>query len=184
MAEQLLDRFNKYYKVNNETLCWEWQKYIGTHGYGIINSNKLAHRVSYEIFKGIIPDGLQIDHICRNRKCVNPDHLEVVTASENIKRGDLPKINKSKTCCPQGHKFSESNTYLYPDGRRGCRECRKVARTENKKKINKKKMADRTHCPHGHEYTKENTYKNPSYLSVCKECRRISAKKRYKHNGC
>lgn len=74
----------------DENGCWNWQRSLGTGGYGVscLNSKRIyAHRLSYRAFKGEIPKGLCIDHLCRNRKCVNPDHLEAVTQKVNINRG-------------------------------------------------------------------------------------------------
>ena len=111
--------------------CWEWMG--GTsNGYGgfFLKGKKVkAHRYAYELMVAIIPDGLEIDHLCRNRKCVNPSHMELVTRSENVKRGLLPDIGRqrqeSKTQCPQGHPYDEKNTYLRPDRPgRECRACR------------------------------------------------------------
>ena len=71
-----------------EDECWEWRAFIRPNGYGQFNKNEYAHRVSYEEFVGPIPEGLVIDHLCRNRSCINPEHLEPVTQHENLLRGN------------------------------------------------------------------------------------------------
>ena len=99
-------------KVNLHSQCWEWQGYL-QRGYGEISingENIKAHRASYEIFIGKIPDGLVIDHLCRNPRCVNPTHLEPVTLEENTKRGFWPpSVNSRKTHCIRGHELSGEN---------------------------------------------------------------------------
>lgn len=87
-------------KVKKTDNCWEWTGHIMANRYGQFWCNgkmQLTHRISYELFKGDIPQGLHIDHLCRNRKCCNPDHLETVTNKENILRGIAPSaINARK----------------------------------------------------------------------------------------
>lgn len=114
-------------KVIFTTDCWEWQGGKDKRGYGRFCMHyKLynPHRVSYELYKGKIPNGLQIDHLCRNTSCVNPKHLEAVTQQENISRGI--SANKSKTHCPQGHEYSKENTYKH-GGFRHCKTCNRLA---------------------------------------------------------
>lgn len=97
-------------------------------GYGTINLDgamRQAHRASYECFVGPIPAGLDIDHLCRNPSCINPDHLEPVTCKENILRGESPPAqNTAKTHCPRGHVYAGGNLRLTKgSGWRKCREC-------------------------------------------------------------
>lgn len=104
--------------------CWLWQN-PRPHGYGQIRVGKrqrIAHRVIYELYVGPVDDGLELDHLCRNRSCVNPDHLEPVTHSENVRRGEVPQLQLRKTHCLRGHPFDEENTRIYR-GSRGCRKC-------------------------------------------------------------
>jgi len=111
--------------------CWNWTGHVNAAGYGklcIDYKMRRAHRVTYELFKGAIPSGLVIDHLCRNRKCVNPDHLEAVPLKENVLRGEgLSALNSRKTVCVRGHMLSEDNVYrLRGKTTRICKTCRKA----------------------------------------------------------
>ncbi len=107
--------------------CWEWQGKIHATGYAQPWNSTFLHRWAYEFFIGPIPEGLVIDHLCRNRKCGNPTHLEPVTQRENSLRGlSISAINATKTHCIMGHAFSPENIYAYK-GKRQCRECGRVA---------------------------------------------------------
>lgn len=111
--------------------CWLWLQHLNSWGYGTIrvgNKTAYAHRVSYEMKKGKIPEGMTIDHLCRVTSCVNPDHLEVVTNKENLRRGLSPSaINKRKTVCNRGHEINSENTYITAKGHRLCRKCNAIA---------------------------------------------------------
>ena len=111
------------------TGCWLWNRAKNHDGYGQIRIEGIhwrAHRLSYEAFREPIPKGLEIDHLCRVRACVNPEHLEVVTHTENVARGKTGVHNKRKTHCPQGHPYSGNNLRTSEDGWRYCRLCGKL----------------------------------------------------------
>ncbi len=115
--------------------CWNWTG-AKSHDYGCFWEGTRvvgAHRFLWEQVNGAVPEGLELDHLCRNPACVNPQHLEVVTRRENILRGMLPEINKqhqlSKTYCPRGHAYDNENTYIIPsNGSRVCRVCKAATR--------------------------------------------------------
>lgn len=133
MKKKLLDRFNSRVYKNGLSGCWEWMGEIQRHGYGrlaITPSSKLdgqrsqlAHRVSYEIFKGPIENGMEIDHLCRNRSCVNPDHLEIVSRKENNKRAVTGY-------CKRGHELTEGNYRVGSTGSKNCIKCIKIRNSQ------------------------------------------------------
>ena len=107
--------------------CWLWTGAVSAEGYACFLAGVKAHRFAWELANGPVPEWLVIDHLCRVRHCLNPAHLEPVTNRENILRGEGPPAqNARKTQCPTGHEYTPENTYRYPDGRRQCRECRRV----------------------------------------------------------
>jgi hypothetical protein len=120
-----LTTFYSHVSKNTSTKCWDWTGEINWGGYGrfmIRKKHYQAHRFSYGLFKGAIPEGYELDHLCRNRSCVNPDHLEAVTRSTNLRRGH--NYNRDKTHCPKGHLYSGENLLIRTDtGSRRCREC-------------------------------------------------------------
>lgn len=108
-------------QVDKSSECWLWTG-LQHKGYGRY-SDGLAHRVSYEIHRGPIPDGLELDHLCRTPLCVNPDHLEPVTRAENMRRRAA-----AKTHCINGHEYTPENTYVMAGaGYRSCRACNRAA---------------------------------------------------------
>lgn len=120
--------------------CWLWEASEKGRGYGgfwLDGKNHVAHKVSYETWVGSVPEGLELDHVCRNRDCVNPLHLEPVTRSENILRGLSPRLasdrarerHASRTHCKYGHEFTPENTKInFRDGFtvRSCRVCNRA----------------------------------------------------------
>ena len=120
----------KVYLPPCEDDCWTWTAYVGGRGYGLfqVSSHKgAAHRWAYEDAHGMIPEGLEVDHLCRNRRCVNPAHLEPVTNRINVLRGIGPTaLNARKTHCPQGHPYSGENLKIRPAGERQCRICKRA----------------------------------------------------------
>lgn len=122
--------------------CWEWTGCILKDGYGrffVGGSSKLAHRISYAELVGPIAADLQIDHLCRNHKCINPDHLEVVTSRENTLRGNAPAGRQSRmTHCKNGHPLSGENIYT-STGRRRCKICVKIYSDARYRKISRQK---------------------------------------------
>lgn len=128
---QLPNRIENKINKQGPNGCWLWMGTIGNLGYGkteIKGKTCLVHRVVYQHLVGPIPDGLQLDHLCRTRSCVNPKHLEAVTCKTNIQRGNTGKDNqhKGKTHCKHGHLFDEANTRINSKGFRFCIECNKI----------------------------------------------------------
>ena len=124
-AEQA--RLMRLITINPETGCWEWKGRLNSNGYawaqaGPGKPQRVVHRIMWEHYynKGI-PTGMQLDHLCRVRHCVNPQHFEVVTPSVNTKRQD--HAERRKTHCPKGHPYDEANTRITKQGKRNCRAC-------------------------------------------------------------
>jgi len=133
----------RQFTINTITGCWEWTGSLNAGGYAHIiddaGNRQPAHRAAYEIFKGSVPVSLEIDHLCRVRHCVNPDHLEAVTKQENIRRGEAGLYMKLraafKTHCKRGHALSADNVYVRPDGFRACRTCLRAGARQWKAKV-------------------------------------------------
>lgn len=184
--------------------CWLWHAGQFSNGYGMFalggspRRNASAHRFCYEHYRGTIPEGKDLDHLCRIRHCVNPEHLEPVTRSENLLRSSLMGQSQTeKTHCPSGHSYEGENLYVYK-GKRHCRECRRHTkrtlradpsymmreRAKNAQYHRDARMRARggapavpnetkTHCPQGHPYLGENLYSTPHGGRQCKACRRL-----------
>lgn len=160
--------------------CWEWPGARLPSGYGSVRFDgraRVVHRVIWEHVNGPIPEGLQIDHLCRNRACCNPDHLEAVSQRTNLLRGmGFSGLNSRKNQCPRGHPYD----LIESDGSRECSECKHDRRRrhyESSSIATRPKAAERTHCPSGHQYTPENTYVSPEGHRACRTCRKRQGQK-------
>jgi len=117
--------------AEQDTGCWMWTAAVSADGYGSIKwqgDTWRAHRLTYELLVGPIPDGLHIDHLCRNTLCVNPAHLEPVTPRTNTLRGtNRAAANARKTHCERGHELVGTNLIPRPNGHRTCRTCKQAS---------------------------------------------------------
>lgn len=153
--------------------CWEWQAQRDKQGYGVVSYQSRpyrAHRMFYELFVGAIPLKFHCDHLCRVPYCVNPSHLEPVTAQENRRCG-LKGI--LLTHCPQGHEYSIANTAITSSGR----QCRICCNNRTKQRYRKQRPTQviwdkKSTCFNGHPWTPENVYIRPDGFRSCRRCRR------------
>lgn len=145
MSEQMKQLDQRFWsKVDKTPDCWNWiaGKTMGYGSFQIGTAKKgktvLAHRLSYELLVQPIPVGLTIDHLCRNRACVKPDHLEIVCLAENIRRGMKGIL---RTHCSKGHEFDSNNTYYYPNSKnKHYRVCKTCAKEKSKKQFQRKQL--------------------------------------------
>jgi len=135
--QDAIANFHKHYTILHNG-CWQWVGFIAPNGYARVivltgpkrikgnRIRRMAHRFSYELRYGKIPKGKQLHHICHNRSCVNPEHLQLTTKNEHplIEMNTITSINARKTHCKRGHPFNKENTYLMPNGGRACRKCK------------------------------------------------------------
>lgn len=187
-------RLSSKVKRFSNGLCHEFTGYTDSRGYGKIgikNDVVLAHKLMWEFVNGPVPEGLELDHLCRNHSCVNPDHLEPVTHKVNVLRGVGPSAKNAKTeKCAKGHEYSEENTYVHPKlGRRVCRVCRREGGKASRWKENRQPSpnnfnSQKTHCPQGHEYSEANTrHDKATGVRVCRACKRERARSQCKGSG-
>jgi hypothetical protein len=124
----LPDRFKDKVEADEHTGCWEWQAGLSRGGYGYFwvrgEGMCRAHRLALASVEEIDPS-LVVDHLCMNKRCVNPDHLEQVTVRENVVRFYESSSWERPKECPSGHEYSIENTYLHPSGQRFCRTCKR-----------------------------------------------------------
>lgn len=125
----LMQRFWEKVSPEPNTGCWLWIGATNGCGYGrlaIGRSDRVyAHRLSYERHVGVIPAGMQIDHLCRNPLCVNPRHLEPVSNRENTRRGGVSALREPRLFCSRGHAFAD-HEYIDTKGYRQCRKCQSI----------------------------------------------------------
>ena len=126
-----LIRFERKVSPEPNTGCWLWEGALSGNGYGSFYDGERmvsAHSFAYVNSKGPVPEGLELDHLCRIRCCVNPEHLEPVTRRENTLRGVAGHHMRGKTHCSRGHALDEANTYRRSNGNRSCRTCERLKR--------------------------------------------------------
>lgn len=129
-------RFERYFIPEPNSGCWLWTGALSSNGYGsFYNGERMvsAHSFAFKCHVGPVPDGLELDHLCRTRCCVNPAHLEPVTRRENTKRGTAGHHMRGKTHCSKGHPLDEVNTYWRSNGNRSCRICERLKRRRHRR---------------------------------------------------
>lgn len=199
------ERFWKFVKKENDSKCWLWLGKPDSNGYGRLQVGKKsckAYRVSYELHREAIPNGMYVDHICHNvdetckggktckhRLCVNPNHLELTSKRGNTLSGKSFSARFARrTKCNYGHPFDTHNTVINKSGYRSCKTCRRLQSEKQRRKKGIPKRTEvilsrkQTHCKKGHEFTPENTriYKGSQHCKECSRsrCREFMRKKR------
>lgn len=168
--------------VISDSGCWEWQGHIINSGYGLVyngQTNELVHRWVYKHVKGAIGNET-IDHLCRNKKCCNPDHLECVSYRENMHRSDTPNIVRHLTdTCKRGHSLLDA--YIRADGGRTCRECQRIYQANRRARIKAGEVLHKqdpstlsTTCRKGHVFADVGVYMRDG-TRTCAQCARDAA---------
>lgn len=183
-SDRIAARFMNKVAKDAETGCWNWLGFKDPKGYGRFQYGakdaRVAHQIAYGLWVGHMADGLQLDHLCRNTSCVNPEHLEAVTGAENMRRA-----TGLRTHCPQGHQYTPENTYVTPQGHSVCRTCKK----RSQRVVKEREKAERaarghrkggnpisTHCQNGHPLDDVHLYVSPTGMRACKTCKAARAR--------
>ncbi len=176
ITDVIRERFMSFVSIQPSG-CWLWAGRLDP-DYGRFTVHGVTircPRAAWLVLRGPIPDGFEPDHLCRLKPCVNPDHMELVTHLENIRRGDAGKHLSDRTHCPQGHPYDEANTYLNPNGSRKCRICRAAMNIRKRRREGRRERLT-THCYRGHPFTEENTIlqkKKDRTQRLCRMCRDV-----------
>ena len=164
--------------------CWLWNGSMCTNGYGQLRIEGRRLIKAHHFLVGRAPNGLDWDHLCRTRNCIRPDHLEAVTRSVNLRRGLQSSLSPN---CPNGHPYTDDNTWLDKKGHRFCRTCnrekarRRLGWTEeaihSPEKVNKERR--KSHCLRGHPFDAMNTHISPQGFRQCRTCIRLRKSQRH-----
>lgn len=177
--ERLPSYFRDRIRIDEETGCWEWAGPRLASGYGMSRTpgyRTTAHRAVYLILVGPLPEGWTPDHLCRNKGCVNPDHVEGVPHGVNVRRAE-PYIDRARNgdSCRRGHSYTPENTRYDARGYRVCRACKREQSRESmrRQRAGRAKPRDLDRCKRGHPLTPENTYVYPNGRRRCRECQKV-----------
>lgn len=185
MPKEKIPLYERFWsKVEQASGCWKWRGATVHGGYGILNRGSRgeglirAHRYSYLLHYGVIPDGMYVLHKCDNPECTNPEHLYTGDAKQNMRDVSERKRHPAsrKTHCKRGHEYNEENT-KWRGNKRECRACKRIlAKAALRKKrgdqFGIRPRETKTHCKRGHKFTDENTYTNPKGYRECVQCRK------------
>lgn len=183
MKQSNIDSFWLRVEKVELTGCWLWTGHVIRGGYGMWSytddgrtKTVYAHRASYELVVGPIPDGLVLDHLCKVRHCCAPAHLEPVPQKENVRRGRVAVTNALRrerpTHCPQGHEYTDENTHVRASGQRDCRTCTRERMRVRREALPRRPRPRKDACVRGHAFTPENTVTYANGDRACRECSR------------